>query len=364
MKKSLISFFVLFLILIQGSQVSSNSNNKYWAVKVHDHKVLSELTQYTYSYISKARIQIVEFKDGLSIENIPQNLRVHLKPINPQSLSAYDNEHRSFTSPLQFFQRMRANLHVKNALKSITSESFYNRVQSIIDFGPRTNQKAIDAFVKEFEDMGYETVHDFNIEAWKMGTKNPDKFVIVMGHMDTVKKTVGADDNASGAAGVLEIANALKSYESDYSILFLLTEDEEIGLVGAERYVKYLTKNNLKNDVLFVVNMDMIGYNKNMVVDLETEPEFEELAEWMATLTRQYTKLTPNIMLEAWASDHVPFLKAGIPTLLTIEHWNTHTPCWHKACDTIDTINAEYGSEILKLNLAAIIEKAKVHVEK
>jgi hypothetical protein len=361
---ALFSLFVLFAILISGSQVSSQPNNKYWAVKVHDHKVLSDLSQYTYSYISKARIQIVEFKDGYSIENIPGELSKHLKPINPQSLSAYDNEHRSFTSPLQFFQRMQANIHVKNALKNITPEDFYNRVKSITEFGPRTNSKAIDAFVKEFEDMGYETVHDFNIEAWKTGTKDPDKFVIVMGHMDTVSKTVGADDNASGAAGVLEIANALRDYQSDYSILFLLTEDEEIGLVGAEKYVKYLTKNGLKKDVLFVVNMDMIAYNSNKVVDLETEPEFEDLAKWMATLTRQYTNLTPNIMLEAWASDHVPFIKAGIPTLLTIEHWNTHTPCWHKACDTLDSINPEYGAEILKLNLAAVIEKAKVNVQR
>jgi len=362
--KVLIAFFVLFAILIPGSQVSSNSNNKYWAVKVHDHKVLSDLSQYTYSYISKARVQIVEFKDGYSIESIPRNLSKHLRAINPESLKSYSNEYKSFTSPLHFFKRMQANSYVISALKSITPEAFYNRVKSITEFGPRTNSKAIDAFVKEFDNMGYEAVHDFNIEAWKTGIKDPDKFVIVMGHMDTVSKTVGADDNASGAAGVLEIANALKDYQSDYSILFLLTEDEEIGLVGAEKYVKYLTKNGLKKDVLFVVNMDMIAYNKNKVVDLETEPEFEDLAKWMATLTRQYTNLTPNIMLEAWASDHVPFIKAGMPTLLTIEHWATHTPCWHKACDTMDTINAEYGAEILKLNLAAVIEKAKVNVQR
>lgn len=360
--KAITAAVVVSLSIIFGSQVFSKSENRYWAVTVHDHKLLNDLREYSYSYISKARVQIVEFKSGYSIENIPQDIASKLRPFDPDSLVAFDDNYRS-NSLSRLFRTFTADNAIAEVLENISAESFFERVKFVTSFGPRTNDQSIGAFIKAFQDMGYETKHNFNIEAWKKGTKDPSKYVIVMGHMDTVARTMGADDNASGAAGVMEIAQALKDYESDYSILFILTEDEEIGLVGAEKYVKELKNNGTKNDVLFVVNMDMIAYNKNNVVDLETEDQFEDLAKWMAKLTEEYTTLTPNIVLDTWGSDHIPFIQANIPAILTIEHWNTHTPCWHKTCDTLDTINANFAAEILKLNLAATIIKAGVKVD-
>lgn len=364
MSKKLVFLIIGFATLLGSNVFSLNSTKNQWAVTVHDHEILNELKNYTHSTIDKARVQVVEFNEHYNIDTIPAHLKKYLKPIDVESvLKAYPDSYRSRNfSFSDFFIKLSARKEIKDFINVITPEAFFERVKFITDFGTRTTEPAISAFVKEFESMGYETKHNFNIEAWKKGTLDPSKFVIVLGHMDTVANTVGADDNASGAAGVLEIAKALKDVESDYSILFMLTEKEEGGLVGSQKFVSYLKKNNLKDKVLFVVNMDMIGYNKNQVVDLETEPEFKSLVEWMATLTKQYTTLTPNIMLHAWASDHVPFINAGIETLLTIEHWETHTPCWHKSCDTLDTINSKYATEILKLNLAATIIKAGVKI--
>jgi hypothetical protein len=355
-------FILLAFIFIQSASVFSSHQNSLWAVTTHDHAVLEELKNYSYSYLSKARIQVIEFKDDYSIETIPAELAQHLRPFHPESLKAYPDHYRT-TSLFSPLHRVKANTEIVALTQTITKESFFERLKYVTQFAPRTNSQSIRAFIEAFNEMGYETRHDFNIEAWKRGTKDPSKYVIVMGHMDTVGNTMGADDNGSGAAGVMEIANALKNFESDYSILFLLTEDEEIGLVGATRYVRNLQKNGTQSDVLFVINMDMIGYNKNGVVDIETEDEFEDHAEWMAALTRQYTSLIPNVLLDAWASDHVPFIRAGIPTVMTIEHWNTHTPCWHKSCDTLDTINSEYAAQILRLNLAATILKAGVKIK-
>lgn len=358
-------FIVLFTVLVLSfftlnSEVFSKNSDRYWAVRVHDHNLMDELSKYSNLYLDKARVQVIELKQDVTIEMIPENLRNHLAPFNPESLKAFSDDYVAPKTLNTWFLQSTANRDIEEALKTLTPESFYAQVEEITKLGKRSTDNSINYFMSKFKSLGYEPTHNFNIEAWKTGTVTPEKFVIIEGHMDTVSKTVGADDNASGAAGVLELARALKKYDSEYSILFMLTEDEELGLIGAKKYVKYLESKGLKGDVLFVVNMDMIGYNKNKVVDLETEDEFEDLAKWMAGLTTQYTTLTPNIMLDAWASDHVPFIEAGIPTLLTIEHWNTHTPCWHKTCDTLDTINAEYATEILKLNLAATIIKAKV----
>lgn len=103
--------------------------------------------------------------------------------------------------------------------------------------------------------------------------------------------------------------------------------------------------------------MDMVGYNSNGVVELETEPEFEEMAKWYASLSFQYTKLKPKITLGAWGSDHVPFLKRRVSSILTIEDWSTKIPCYHQSCDTPETLNYDYAGEIGKLNVAAVIRK-------
>jgi len=94
-------------------------------------------------------------------------------------------------------------------------------------------------------------------------------------------------------------------------------------------------------------------------VDIETNREFEEEAKWMSSLVTTYTNLTPNITMPAWGSDHVPFLKNGIPSILTIEHWKTKTPCYHASCDKPGHLNYDYAAEIIKLNLAALLIKAQ-----
>ena len=103
--------------------------------------------------------------------------------------------------------------------------------------------------------------------------------------------------------------------------------------------------------------MDMIGYNQNGIVDIETNRQFEDLARWKSSLVNTYTSLKPEITMPAWGSDHVPFLQQGVPSILTIEHWKTKNPCYHRECDKMEKINFTYLMEILKLNVAASIEK-------
>ena len=74
----------------------------------------------------------------------------------------------------------------------------------------------------------------------------------------------------------------------------------------------------------------MVGYNLNGVVELKMEPDYEEM---VASLSYSYTKLKPKITLGAWGSDHVPFLKRSVSSILTIEDWSTKTPCYHQSCE-------------------------------
>ena len=80
----------------------------------------------------------------------------------------------------------------------------------------------------------------------------------------------------------------------------------------------------------------------------------------MAGLARTYTHLIPEITIPAWGSDHESYLNDGIPSVLTIEDWQTKTPCYHRACDKAETLNIDYAMEIVRLNLAAVAELARV----
>lgn len=67
----------------------------------------------------------------------------------------------------------------------------------------------------------------------------------------------GADDNASGAAVVLEAARLLSSIQTPYTIIFALWDEEEIGLIGSANYARHAVQSG--EQILGIVNMDMLG---------------------------------------------------------------------------------------------------------
>lgn len=339
--------------------VATAQNEKYFAPQFHDHVMTRELDTYMERVIDAGRVQVFQMRSDVSYEEIPQKLQDFVKVIDIKvALPDLFDAQKHFENTRMQILDQEADPEIVKVISGVTEDSLGQRIQEVISFGSRSTEDSLDYFMQKFKEYGYEPIHDFNIEAWKQGTEKPDEIIIVEGHMDTVSGTVGADDNASGAAAVLEVARVLSKVETKRSILFLVTEDEEIGLVGAKAMVKKLRNEGKLEQVKFVTNMDMIGYNQNGIVDLESEPEFEDLVDWVSEQVLLYTDLQPNKVLNAWGSDHVPFINAGVPALLTIEHWKTHTPCYHRACDTFETLNMNYAMQIARLNAATVILKA------
>lgn len=189
--------------------------------------------------------------------------------------------------------------------------------------------------------------------------------IAVVGHMDSVgHENAGADDNASGAAGVLEMARVLSAYKSDHNLLFIAANGEENGIAGTYALARKLKASGEMASIAWAINMDMIAWNRNGRVDIETNKEFSAHAEWVAGLASVYTRLKPNISIPAWGSDHVPFLEAGVPTYLSIESWEDHNPCYHQACDKMAPLSWDYAAEIVRLNLAVIAGKARLAPKK
>jgi len=205
----------------------------------------------------------------------------------------------------------------------------------------------------------------YNVIATMVGTGFPDDWYIVGGHYDATSEdpdtaAPGAEDNASGCAGVLEMARILTDHPPQATVLFICYSGEEQGLVGSFDHVADLLASDQLWKVQAMLNMDMIGYTGDPDLDclLETEEFAQTLLNLFSDAADQFTELRIETSLFAWGSDHVPYLGEGVPALLTIENDWSFYPYYHTTGDLPEHLTVAMGEEILKMNVAAMAEMA------
>ena len=235
---------------------------------------------------------------------------------------------------------------------------------------------ARDFLAAEYQAMGYVvTIQEYssghnkgaNLIAERKG-ENPRGVVIVGAHYDTVG-TRGADDDGSGTIAALTIARAMSHYRFDHTVRFLAFDQEELGLVGSEAYVKQLTKAG-GQPILGVIGMDVVGYDSDNdgmihVIDCNENTSEQLAALVMSTLSAQGLGLTRADYCTG-RSDHASFWRADIPAVLISENYfaGDPNPCMHKSCDTIQNINFDYMANITRLagaSAAALLVPANIH---
>ena len=196
----------------------------------------------------------------------------------------------------------------------------------------------------------------------KGGAADPRKVIMVTAHLDSINlaggataPAPGADDNGSGSAGLLEIARALSKHPGRHDVRFILFGGEEQGLFGSQRYVSTLSAKE-RGRILSVINMDMIGTLNTATrsVMLEGAPLSQRIIDSLSQAAAAYTNLTVETSLNPFASDHVPFINAGIPAVLTIEGADNTNSNIHSSKDVIDHINFGFALEILRMNVAFV----------
>ena len=104
-----------------------------------------------------------------------------------------------------------------------------------------------------------------NVIAIQRGSVNPNRYIIMSGDIDSrvsdpnnyTSPSPGANDNASGMAGVIEAARVLSKYKFDNSIIYVGLSGEEQGLYGGAGLANYAKKNNW--EIIGILNNDMIG---------------------------------------------------------------------------------------------------------
>lgn len=166
----------------------------------------------------------------------------------------------------------------------------------------------------------------------------------------------GADDNASGTAALLEIAEKLISKQGELkrSLIFIAFGAEEQGLLGS----KYFVQNPLVplSQIKLMINMDMVGrLNAKKHIYMGGAGTFPNGVNFMTNLGKS---LGFNPIVHEGSiggSDHVSFYKAGISVLGM--HTGGH-PQYHTPEDTLELINLEGEKQVCEYIFQTILDKA------
>jgi hypothetical protein len=266
-------------------------------------------------------------------------------------------------------------------IEEVTGTNITATVQHLQDYGTRNAYKpqsleAMNWIKAQFESMGMSVeLQDFsmpggpasdNVIATLTGTKYPDEVIVIGGHYDSITYSglePGADDNASGTAGVLEIARILSQHSFDRTIIFCAFSGEEYGLYGSEAYADRCAQQGM--NIHGYLNLDMIGYLKPgsyIHTDLIHPASAQELADYYTQVCSVYLPdfpIEPG-MLVGGDSDHTSFNNAGFMGIFPFEDGSDYSPYIHTSNDIVGPSynNEEQAVIFTKAILATTVSMA------
>ena len=159
---------------------------------------------------------------------------------------------------------------------------------------------------------------------------------------------LGADDNASGTAALLEVARALSARKSDLKrdVVFASFSGEEAGVLGSTHFTKGSSSALAMQDVIAMINMDMVGRlreNRAIVFGAATSDDWESLVQPACAKARIDCATSGDGF---GPSDQTAFYAAGVPVL----HFFTGAHAdYHKPSDTADKINGAGAAQIAEV---------------
>lgn len=262
---------------------------------------------------------------------------------------------------------------IKVCISSIEADSIQSYMQSLeemeIRFAYYDNRKDVAEWIaNKFRSFGYTDVQlqqfnmevssniydNYNVVCLKPGQN--EKQIIIGAHHDAVENSPGADDNASGTAGVLEIARVMIKHNipMKHTLKFITFANEENGLHGSE-----FSANESKfmgDSLLIMINMDMIANSstdsanqivlKHKTKDAALGSITQEVANTYTNMNMVYDGYPPN-------SDHYSYGQKGYD-ILYFEEFEFST-VYHSSNDKVSNTNKTYASRVIKTVLATVM---------
>jgi Zn-dependent M28 family amino/carboxypeptidase len=239
-----------------------------------------------------------------------------------------------------------------------------------------TNQLTGMGLAVRVERYGGE-LHEVNLVAEIQGGTSDDA-VELCAHWDTIDDTAGADDNASGVAGVLEAARALRDLDLPArTIRFCFFGGEQRpGFPGSAAHVRGVTPGT--ESIVF----EMIGYTTAgqsyppaLAVVVEPPPRGDFIAlvaddasqDLLTAFTghaRQaglpcYPLVVPDFARQAvMRSDHVPYWESGRRALLVTDTAEYRNPQYHRPGDTAGTLDYDFAAGVVATAVRTVTGRA------
>jgi Zn-dependent M28 family amino/carboxypeptidase len=225
-----------------------------------------------------------------------------------------------------------------------------------------------EVLIHEFEVNG--NIHQnliLQIESNSAKKRSP---LIIGAHYDTVAGCVGADDNGSGVAVLLELAAYFSANPIKYPIQLIAFDMEEYGLLGSAAYADKLKHENQK--IRLMISLEMLGYCDRtpnsqhypagldkfypntgdfigLIGSIPTIPDLIHLqyhmksvvsCEWLPAGWRGLA------IPDTRRSDHAPFWDAGYKALMVTDTANMRNPHYHKSSDQLETLDLEFLTQV------------------
>ena len=220
----------------------------------------------------------------------------------------------------------------------------------------RDDGEAIEALLVESEirasiALTLENRPSRNVIAEKKGPG--DAVVVLGGHYDTVPGISGANDNASGTAVLLAIAESLAEVELPFTLRIVPFGSEELGLLGSRFYMESLSEEELEN-TRAMLNFDALG--TGMGVTVFGNRELTALASESGDEIGVEVAVTRGI--SGGTSDFASFQAAGVPTLM---FYSDDLSRIHTERDTIEFVRSELLGGVTAL--AAVLLRSEAFAE-
>jgi Zn-dependent M28 family amino/carboxypeptidase len=263
-------------------------------------------------------------------------------------------------------------------------------------------QRAQTMVAERFAALGYEverhaygaekadgTAYGVNILGTLWGRSKPDEIIVVSAHYDSNPDQCGADDNASGVAGVLAVAEAFANTKPERTLMVAIWDQEEVGLIGSNAWAQHARKRGLNIQHAYVY--EMIGYR-------DTRPNTQRMPkglEWLYPAAKRYLEERdfagdsivlvgtdaalmqdfaqaadlhdlPTLPLHVWwrlrnlcprdlrRSDHDAFWRNGYQATMITDSANFRNPYYHSVRDSIETIDIAFACAVVQTTISTL----------
>jgi len=324
--------------------------------------------------------------DRMALTQMDEATALHVPRLGGKLVRLPDRPYAVYLPPVRCFSMpANADTFVQRLVNEVNQDSIRAKIQRLQDFRTRyfstDSCRAAEQYVFDyFRALGLDSVsfHSLqfqghtlrNVVGTRCGPSGSQPVVIVCSHLDAINwpldtlNAPGADDNASGTAGVMEAARVIADERLEESVKFIAFAGEEPMplMVGSTAWVESVAVPRYLK-IAGVYNLDMIGYtasDTNLLYVTPNTPS-RSLAVLAESANAQYGigLRVSNYLDEDALGDHTPFWQRGFKAVFVIEDsevglWRGSNPHYHTTHDTLGNLRMSLAYRGTKLAVACV----------